>query len=82
MALETLALALDRLDGTVGGLEKALTKLEQRPKSSRKSTNQLDMFGMPAPVAAPAAAGIDPTEISHRLERVIAQIETVLVDAA
>jgi hypothetical protein len=82
MALETLMPALERLDGSIAVLEKAMTKLEQRPKVSRKSGNQLDMFGMPTAPAQPAS-NLDVADVSQRLDRVIAQIENVLVtDAA
>jgi hypothetical protein len=83
MALDTLMAALEKLDGSITVLEKAVTKIEQRPKTSARGrgNNQLDMFGMPtAPLQA--ASNIDVADVSHRLSRVIAQIETVLGDAA
>ena len=87
MSLETLMSALERLDGSITVLEKAVTKIEQRPKTGRgKSTNQLDMFGMPTASPAPAqtaALNLDVADVSDRLARVIAQIENVLTaDAA
>lgn len=79
MAFETLTSALEQLEGTLAGLDKAVTKAEMKLKTAgKKGGNQLDMFGAPAP----ATVGPDAIRVAGQLDRVIAKIESVLTNKA
>lgn len=73
-----LIAALEILNQSVAGIENTITKLEQRPKGKRGRDNQMDLFSAPAPVATASPAPFEVQDISRRLNRAIAQIETVL----
>lgn len=74
--LEDMNQMLDKIDGVLGALE-------QRAKNGGKRRgNQMDLFSGAAPVEVPAPVvtnnNFDPDDAMHRLNRAIAQIETVL----
>lgn len=73
--VNALLASLESLDETVLGLEQALAKWEARPKSRRGAKDQMDLFGGAAVSAVP---NVDTDELTTRINRAIAQIETVL----
>ncbi len=81
--------ALDRLNAGIGTLENAVTSVEAKIKSAtakgKKRTDQMDLFGGPITVPAPApmtGKNIDTEDMARRMSRVIDQIESVLAQAA
>jgi hypothetical protein len=84
MSLDNIITAINALDQAVGTVEKTLTKLEQRPRVSRKGVNQMDLFGGAGPLSnsVPVYNGPDLAAVSGRLDRVMTKIKTVLGTAA
>ena len=81
--------ALDRLNMGISTLESAVTSVESRIKAAgargKKRTDQMDLFGGPITVPAPApmtGKNIDTEDMARRMSRVIDQIESVLGQAA
>ncbi len=97
MTSATLTDALDRLAVTLDTMDQAVDQTEKKMKAAKqkgKNTPQMDLFASPpavndvVPMGAAAAAlaaspsHLDPDMIADRLARAIAQIETVLDQAA
>lgn len=80
----TLLAALETLHRSVSGIEEALAQLEARPAKMRKSRDhQMDLFSASSKMmrSSTSTSEIDTDVLTLRIDRVIAQIETVL-DAA
>jgi hypothetical protein len=72
-----------RFDASLKELQKAIKDLEKAGKDAAKkkgkatSTNQMDMFAMPAP-----SNDIDVQKLKSQLDDAIASVETVLKESA